>query len=72
MKDDFVIPDPKDMHVHVCSCGQVATTRFMTGQAWYERFEKELNMPPQIEFKKTGTVITIDYRAAAKRAAGME
>lgn len=40
--EGYIRPRQEDVHVHVCSCGQMATTRFMTGEEWYKKFEKEL------------------------------
>lgn len=39
---EYKIVDPADVHIHVCSCGQRGTTRFMTGREWYERLAKQL------------------------------
>ena len=63
MSDLEEIVNPDDVHVHVCSCGQKADTRFMTGSDWYDRFEKE--------FRKLEGVWP-DVIEAAKKASGLK
>jgi hypothetical protein len=68
---DYEIINPDDVHVHVCSCGQNATTRFMTGQEWYEKLEKELGDTLKwINMHDVG--LEQEIMLAAKRAAGIE
>lgn len=74
---DYVIVNPDDVHVHVCACGQMATTRFMTGQEWYDRFLEEQGklQEAQSPFGKTtdmGVAMAIrQAQEAAERAAGL-
>lgn len=78
--EGYVIPREQDVHVHVCSCGQMATTRFMTGQEWYDRFEKELIELSRSIYKIDDSdpnfwnsyVNNGDAVESAKKAAGIE
>ena len=62
------------VHVHVCACGQIATTRFMTGQQWYDKLMKEFlkvnhiyETPEQDDWVAKFT----DFVEAAKKAANL-
>lgn len=68
---DYIMPRQEDMHVHVCACGQMATTRFMTGKEWYERLVEQLNK----DMASNPTVKTTDdpliIVKAAQKVAGL-
>lgn len=66
MSEDYTVVDLKDVHVHVCACGQVATTRFMTGQEWLSRFEAEY------PYNKEDPYYDPDALKAARRASGVD
>lgn len=71
----YVIPRQEDMHVHVCACGQMATTRFMTGQEWYDRFEQEWPSWSGFiskEYNDGYADSRMKALEAAKKAAGLE
>lgn len=65
IEPDYEVVDPKDVHVHVCSCGQIADTRFMTGSEWLEKFifEYKHEVSYGEEYPHTKEVL-----AAARRA----
>lgn len=65
----YEIVNPDDVHIHVCSCGQKATTRFMTGQEWYNHFEDEFlaTKKPTIGDEDRESVLD-----AARKASGIE
>lgn len=72
-KDDGWVKPNRQPGVHGVRIVEVPTV-FMTGQEWYSRFEKELDLPSREEDLSNTTVLLYhpEVIRAAKRASGVE